>query len=492
MKPKPKTEKFWLSYIETPIQLKQFEDAKQELEQAKENGVDGKRLSSFEAQLLPKASKPTTNGASPPQELLDSLLEHYQSGRLSDAEKLAVSITQEFPEHAFGWKVLGAVFKQLGRINESFSATQKAVQLEPQDAKAHYNLGNTLAVLGRSDEAIASFQQAIAIKPDFAEAHSNLGNTLKDLSRLDEAEASYKQSIFLKPDFAGGHNNLGTTLREQGKLEEALASFKQAIALKPDFVEAHSNLGNVFKDQKRLEEAEVSYRQAIALKPEYAEAHSNLGGTLQELGKLKEAEASFKQAIALKPDFSEAYSNLGSTLSKLGKLEEAEKSLTKALELKPDFTEAQHKLVELLTVHTSKNESPQPIVNADQEIKEVHLSVESSRLISNDEIIEIFHKASNIIEKYGLDLKTESSQTFRRNSVDLNCTRHMQIFRNFNIIPKFCFGCYKVQVEPRSLLDLMKLFVVFDRVELPEDNIRKCMVEVRPEISGFYRACLLL
>ena len=54
----------------------------------------------------------------PPQELLKSLLGHYQNGRYGDAERLAVSITQEFPKHQFGWKVLGAVLKQAGRISD--------------------------------------------------------------------------------------------------------------------------------------------------------------------------------------------------------------------------------------------------------------------------------------------------------------------------------------------------------------------------------------
>ena len=49
------------------------------------------------------------NTVVPSQAQLRSLLEHYQNGRYDDAEKLAKSITQEFPKHQFGWKVLGAV-----------------------------------------------------------------------------------------------------------------------------------------------------------------------------------------------------------------------------------------------------------------------------------------------------------------------------------------------------------------------------------------------
>ena len=192
----------------------------------------------------------------------------------------------------------------------------------------------------------------------------------------------------------------------------------------------------------------------------------------------------------MKPDYAEAHNNLGNTLKELGRLDEAEASYTQAIALKPELAEARHNLVELLASYISKNESSQPIVKVDQEIKKIDLKEKTSGVISNDKIINLLYKSSNIIKKYDLDLGTELSQTFRRNLVDLNCNRHMQIFNKFNVIPKFCFGCYKVQVEPRSVLELIKLFVVFDQIKLSENNTRKCMIETRSEISGFYKGLI--
>jgi len=285
-----------------------------------------------------------TKEQKPSHSQLNSLLEHYQSGRYEDAEKLAISITQQFPHHPFSWKVLAAVLKQTGRISEALVASQKAVEIDPEDAEAHSNLGNTLKELGRLEEAEASHRQAIELKPDLAEAHSNLGNTLKALGRFEDAEARYKQAIVLKPDFAEAHNNLGVALKELGRLEEAEASYRETIALKSDFFEAHSNLGNALQELGRLEEAEESHRQAIAVKPENAEVHRNLGVTLKELGRLDEAEASYREAIELNPDYVEAHINLGITLQELGRLEESEASFTKAIALKPDFAETWNNL----------------------------------------------------------------------------------------------------------------------------------------------------
>ena len=335
----PKIEQFWLSYIDALIKAKQFENAKQVFEQAKQQGLAGEKFDALMAQLSPIPPTENANSASPSQSELNSLLEHYQKGRFSDAEKLALSITERFPKHQFGWKVLGALFGQSGRNSESVNANQTAVTLSPQDAGAHNNLGNTLRELGRLKEAEACYTQAIALKPDFAEAHNNLGIMLQELGRLEEAEASYAQAITLKPDFAGAHNNLGNTFKELGRLEEAEASYRQAIALKPDFAEAHNNLGITRQELGKLDEAEQSCRQAIALKPDHAEVHYNLGNTLKELGRLDEAETSYTQAIALKPDYAQAHNNLGNTLKELGRLDEAETSYTQAIALKPDYAQ---------------------------------------------------------------------------------------------------------------------------------------------------------
>ena len=282
----PKIEQFWLSYIDALIKEKQFDNAKEVFEQGKKEGLSGDKVDAVETQLTPKtqvkepksavqkksltfsetrkklsgnkekkAKKRNLKGINPSEAEINNLLQHYQKGRYGDAEKLSLSISQRFPESQFGWKALGAVLKQTGRISEALVANQKSVQLAPKDFEAHYNLGVALKDLGRLEEAEASYRQAITLKPDYAEAHNNLGSMLKALGRLDEAEASYTQAIALKPNSTQAHYNLGVTLQELDRLEEAEASYRQVIALKPDYAEAHNNLGKTLKGLRKYEEA---------------------------------------------------------------------------------------------------------------------------------------------------------------------------------------------------------------------------------------------
>ena len=278
----PKIEQFWLSYIDVLIKEKQFDNAREMLEQAKKQGVVGGKLNVLEVQLAFINKTENVSWLSPPQAQLNSLLEHYQSGRFGDAENLAISITQVFPKHPLSWKVLGAVLGQNGSEFEAINANQTAVALSPEDAEVHSNLGITFQKLGRLEEAEVSLRQAIALKCDYAEAHYNLGVTLQELGRLDEAEASYTQAIALKFEYAEAHNNLGNTLQELGRLVEAEASLRQAIDLKPDLVIAHYNLGSTLKVLGRLDEAKESYRHAIALKSDYSEARHMLAAVTGE------------------------------------------------------------------------------------------------------------------------------------------------------------------------------------------------------------------
>ena len=295
----PKVEQFWLSYMDALIKENQLETVKKVLAEGKKMGLVGEKVDAFEEQLkqiaqsapskLSKKKKSLTlrekrkkiskskqqkkkgesknpNSANPSQSQLNNLIEQYQNGQYDEAEKLAVLITQQFPEHQLGWKVLGAVLKGTGRVSEALVAIQKSVALAPEDAEAHSNLGITLRDLGRLEEAEASLRQALALKPDLAEAHSNLGNTLQELGRLKDAEASHRKAIALKPDYADAHSNLGGTLLKQtGRVSEALVAFQKSVALAPEDAKAHSNLGITLQELGKLEDALVQYKKSFEL-----------------------------------------------------------------------------------------------------------------------------------------------------------------------------------------------------------------------------------
>lgn len=109
-------------------------------------------------------------------------------------------------------------------------------------------------------------------------------------------------------------------------------------------------------------------------------------------------------------------------------------------------------------------------------------------MIKDQDIIQLFRYFSRI--PLGLpdsEIRSKNKQLFKGIENTLGCDRHLQIFKRFNVIPKYCFDCYKVLITPRNVVEHFKLLMIFEKIQLPIDNIRKCMVEQRPYCSGTYK-----
>ena len=105
----------------------------------------------------------------------------------------------------------------------------------------------------------------------------------------------------------------------------------------------------------------------------------------------------------------------------------------------------------------------------------------------------ILNNSQKILDQLSIDFENLNffeTQAYRRNPIDLNCEYHHNVFNQFKIIPKFCFNCFKVQIEPKNVIGLIRLFFIFDNLNLNKNNQRKCMVEFRNDVSGSYKGMI--
>ena len=107
-------EQFWLSYIDALIRSGQSGLADQFLCDARASGFSGDQFD-----LLSQRLASLGGDGSPDQLEVDRLIKSYDVGRLDEAEGLALSMTGMFPDYQLGWKVLGAVYGQMGRHLEA-------------------------------------------------------------------------------------------------------------------------------------------------------------------------------------------------------------------------------------------------------------------------------------------------------------------------------------------------------------------------------------
>ncbi|MDP6675778.1 MAG: tetratricopeptide repeat protein [Gammaproteobacteria bacterium] len=273
----------------------------------------------------------------------------------------------------------------------------------------------------------------------------------------------------------------------QGKLHEAIKSYEKAIQLKPDYAEAFSNRGGVLQELGQLEEAVESCNKAIQLKPDNPVTYNNRGNALRDLGRLEEALKDYEKAILLNSDYAEAYNNRGHALSDLGQLNEALQSMQTAVEKDPESSWIFDSLVVFLNCYMPNGETSSPYIKAQGSLQQIHGENTSSIKITDELVRQLYQQCHSILTFHNLENNTNRSQLYRGAFFDEDCRRHKMVFDTFKIIPERCFSCYKVTLDPRTVMELFKILLLFDRLKLPNDNTRKCTVEVRPEISGTYK-----
>jgi len=279
-------------------------------------------------------------------------------------------------------------------------------------------------------------------------------------------------------------------LCNEKSFDKALIEFKSLITknIKDPIL---YNLGGVINASlKKFEDAIDCFSKSLKINPNYAEANNNMGALLKTIGRTKESVAYFEKAINIKPDFSNAYNNLGASYNVMGKWDLALENYHKCLKINPNEKDSSNNLINLLTFYEPEKEDLNSITKTNSLLKKNNFIFNEKKQITDEQIVGYFNTANNIVLKNLNETEYNFTEIFRKNTTNLNCKRHFEVFNKFNIIPEFCFSCYKVQVEPRNLIDLIKLYIVFDKLNLNKNNSRKSFIEVRPNIGGAYKGLI--
>jgi len=308
-------------------------------------------------------------------------------------------------------------------------------------------------------------------------------------NNFTKAKEIYSKIIKLQPKFIEAHNNLGLIFRAEGKVSDAIKCYEKILEIDPNLINANINLGIIFQKIGNNKKAINFYNKVIEVNPNFIMAQYNLGLVFSQLGENEKAIRCYKKVIEVDPNIIDAHNNLGLLYTDLGKYREAINCYIEALKYNNNHTKVKKNLINALTYYRPNKINP--IIDIDNLLKNIFNEYKNK--FQNQNLENFFRKSFKIIKKIQIDfneLEYFESQIFRRNSYNLNCSRHHQVFNKHNIIPKFCFKCFKIQIEPRNVIDLVKLFIIFDSFKFPNNNWRKCMIELRPEITGTYKGLI--
>lgn len=204
----PETPDYWLGYLEALLQAGRIEEARSTLALGVQHGLAGSGAEDFTRRLQERSKTPTRTerraAALTLRKQEKSLLALVQRREFAQAKALALAMTERFPEHGLGWKVVGAFLSADGRFQEALAPLQNAVRLMPGDAEAHVNLGMNLFRLGRPDDAERHLKHAIALKPDLTSAHFRLAMLYGLGNRYADAEECLRRGFALDADYVPG------------------------------------------------------------------------------------------------------------------------------------------------------------------------------------------------------------------------------------------------------------------------------------------------
>ena len=125
---------------------------------------------------------------------------------------------------------------------------------------------------------------------------------------------------------------------------------------------------------------------------------------------------------------------------------------------------------------------------ADKEISLISLNYREGEKIKDETIADILARSKKIIKKYfKKKLFLETNQIPIGGKQYLNCERAFDIFEAHNVMPEYCFSCYKVQIDTKNVIDLIKLYFLFDTLHFENENLRKCMIDLRKNVEGNYK-----
>ena len=286
-------------------------------------------------------------------------------------------------------------------------------------------------------------------------------------NNFNAALEQWQKAIKINPNYIEAYNGCGNAYKNLKKFEEAVQSFKKAIQIEPRYFEAQINLGNVLIKLERFEDAIKNFDKVIDVDNMAAQAFQGKAYSLMKLKKYDEAIYNFNKSIKINPNDANVFYNLGATYENLKKWQEAADCFSQAMQINPNHEEAYRDLLHLLEFYLPKQESKNFVIKTNNLLKDQNIDIDLNNKISDEIIVNYFSKISSILdENFRHQISNNKSQIFRDDAKDLNCERHFQIFNTFNVIPKFCFGCYKIQIDIKNVLELFKLYIVFDKIKL--------------------------
>lgn len=267
--------------------------------------------------------------------------------------------------------------------------------------------------------------------------------------------------------------------------------YKQALDLsnkleKTSFnnIEVLKIKNHIFLKTKKWHEYRENNIKLLSLNLDRKRIKYNIGLANFNLGNLKEALENFIDSLDIEPKNLNSHISIALTNKLLGNFEEAIIHFHKAQILANENPLITQNIIDCFN-YVDLTNVDFDLVKLNNKIKNQNYNFQ--KINDLNLIKEILDNSEKIIINNFPNLFVSETQIFRKDSLNLNCKRHMDIFNKHNIIPEYCFGCFKILISIKDVVNLIKLYFLFNIIQLNKNTFRKCMIELRNNVGGFYK-----
>ena len=200
----------------------------------------------------------------------------YKAKKYTDATTIFERYTEQKPENAWGYYMLGMSAWKAGDLSKAETGFKAALAIDPDHLKSLVNLSRVQIERKRFDAALDTLMRAGDIEPTSNEVARLIGRAFHAQGRIDDAVEAYRHAIELDEKDVWSMNNLALLFLEEKRAEEAMPLLLKATELRKDVAAFHNNLGMAFEHTRRFNDAAAAYNDALSADPGYEKAKQNL------------------------------------------------------------------------------------------------------------------------------------------------------------------------------------------------------------------------
>lgn len=180
--------------------------------------------------------------------------------------------TQLAPKSYQTWFLLGGLYLQTDKYNESIAALQKARSLEPKNSSILFALGEAHFQHENYNAAVQNLQAGLQLKPDDPQGRFDLGNAYYKLGRFPDAIEQYNKAITQDSwEKWPAINNIGLIKYEQGDVDGAIKQWEAALAIEKQAAEPQLAMAVALYNRGDRERALAMGEAALKIDARYAD-----------------------------------------------------------------------------------------------------------------------------------------------------------------------------------------------------------------------------